>query len=336
MRGLTRILGVLALAALLGLGGCAETGFLAQLGKLLGGTDRATEGAELVIGAPYQIDGVTYRPEESYSLDQTGIAAWYGEERRGQRTANGETFDPDRLTAAHQTLQLPAIVRVTNLENGRSIVVRVNDRGPWRNDRVIDLSRRAAELLGFREQGAARVRVQVLGDESRGLSRALRSSREGPVVPLAVATAPRASVASESLAPPPGARSAAGRSAFAPGTSGAEQAARATELAMAAPAPVRTVPSRLPERVEQGHAQPSALFIQAGAFAAPANAARMSARLRRFGDARVEPVASETGRTLWRVRIGPYAGNAEAEAMLRRVHAGRIGEARIVVDTFAR
>ncbi len=114
------------------------------------------------LGAPYVVDGRRYVPRFEPDYEEVGIASWYGEEFRGRRTANGEIFDPRRLTAAHPTLPLPSLVEVTNLENGRSIRVRVNDRGPFYGGRIIDLSEAAAAALGFREQGIARVRVRFL------------------------------------------------------------------------------------------------------------------------------------------------------------------------------
>jgi rare lipoprotein A len=134
------------------------------------------------VGVPYQIDGVWYRPAENFRYRKTGIASFYGGETRGvdfhgRVTANGEIYDMHALTAAHPTLPLPTLVSVTNLENGRAIVVRVNDRGPFVNGRIIDLSRRAARDLGFERQGTASVRVEVLSRESRALKQvALRSS----------------------------------------------------------------------------------------------------------------------------------------------------------------
>ena len=124
------------------------------------------------IGKPYQVAGVWYTPREQPGYDQVGSASWYGELFHGRRTANGEIYDMDRLSAAHPTLPLPVYARVTNLNNGRTIVVRINDRGPYANDRIIDLSRRSAELLGFRNHGTATVRVKYLaraplnGDDS--------------------------------------------------------------------------------------------------------------------------------------------------------------------------
>ena len=105
-----------------------------------------------MIGKPYQVGGIWYTPREEPGYNRVGRASWYGELFHGRRTANGEIYDMDRLSAASPTLPLPVYAQVTNLTNGRTIVVRVNDRGPYANDRIIDLSRRSAEVLGFRDQ----------------------------------------------------------------------------------------------------------------------------------------------------------------------------------------
>ncbi|MEO1311725.1 MAG: septal ring lytic transglycosylase RlpA family protein [Pseudomonadota bacterium] len=115
------------------------------------------------IGTPYQVAGVTYTPAADDRYDAVGIASWYGRQFDGKRTANGEIFDMNDLSAAHKTLPLPSIVEVTNLQNGRSIRVRLNDRGPFKNNRIIDLSRAAAVELGFFEAGLAEVRVRYVG-----------------------------------------------------------------------------------------------------------------------------------------------------------------------------
>ena len=116
------------------------------------------------IGSPYKIGGRWYRPEAVSSYEETGVASWYGSSYHGRLTANGELYDMYALSAAHPTLQLPSLVRVTNLENGRSLVLRVNDRGPFVKNRLIDLSWAAARELGFERQGLARVHVSFLGD----------------------------------------------------------------------------------------------------------------------------------------------------------------------------
>src|SRR5581483_4035994 len=162
---LPRRLHLLAAAGLLALlAGCAETQFAAD--SLKGGrrsVAAAPQGQSYYkVGEPYQVNGVWYYPEVDYGYDREGIASWYGPGFHGRYTANGEIYDENDVTAAHPTLPLPSMVRVTNLENGRSIAVRVNDRGPFVGGRIIDLSRRSAQLLGIEEQGTARVRVQVL------------------------------------------------------------------------------------------------------------------------------------------------------------------------------
>ncbi|MBV6657702.1 MAG: septal ring lytic transglycosylase RlpA family protein [Devosiaceae bacterium] len=114
------------------------------------------------IGRPYTIAGVTYRPHADPDYDRTGMASWYGPGFHGRLTANGEVYDQYALSAAHPTLPLPSYVRVTNLSNDHSVVVRVNDRGPFSNNRIIDLSQRAADVLDMRNQGVARVRVEYM------------------------------------------------------------------------------------------------------------------------------------------------------------------------------
>jgi rare lipoprotein A len=113
--------------------------------------------------APYQVNGVWYRPHAQPGYDEVGVATWYGAQYHYRRTADGETFDADRPSAAHTTLPLPCLVEVTNLDNGRRIRVRVNDRGPFVRGRILDLSRQAAKDLGFYGRGSARVRVRYVG-----------------------------------------------------------------------------------------------------------------------------------------------------------------------------
>ena len=114
------------------------------------------------VGAAYQIGGVWYYPTVDYHYEETGVASWYGEEFEQQYTANGEIFDLNRMTAAHRTLPMPSIVQITNIDNGRSVQLRVNDRGPFARGRIIDVSRRAAQLLGFETNGTALVRLTIM------------------------------------------------------------------------------------------------------------------------------------------------------------------------------
>ncbi|MGO9461914.1 MAG: septal ring lytic transglycosylase RlpA family protein [Rhodomicrobium sp.] len=129
-------------------------------------------GGVFKLGDPYLAGGKWYVPVNDQSYDRVGLASWYGDFFHGRRTANGEIYDMNALTAAHPTLPLPAYAAVTNLANNRTVVVRINDRGPYHDDRIIDLSHKAAELLGFYGHGTAAVRVRYLapaplnGDDS--------------------------------------------------------------------------------------------------------------------------------------------------------------------------
>ncbi len=149
------LLGLLALAA-------CQTPY--QGGKPPGGGGGfATPNPHYKVGNPYQVAGRWYYPAEDDQYDAIGIASWYGDDFHGKLTANGEVFDMRRLSAAHTTLPMPILVEVENLENGRKIVLRVNDRGPFVDNRIIDLSHAAATYLGYAEKGLARVRVRYVG-----------------------------------------------------------------------------------------------------------------------------------------------------------------------------
>ena len=123
------------------------------------------------VGKPYKINGITYYPQEYDHYKEIGLASWYGDDFHNKKTANGEIFNMHDMTAAHKTLPLPSIVRVTNLENDRSVIVRVNDRGPFVDNRLIDLSKRAADELGFKHKGVMSVRVELLKKETEDFLR---------------------------------------------------------------------------------------------------------------------------------------------------------------------
>src|SRR5258708_11544649 len=185
------------------LAGCAETTFAVSAAKQVSAFDTAKQQGIYKVGDPYQINGVWYQPAEDYNYNETGVASFYGGEHQGvnfhgRLTANGEIYDMNALTAAHRTLPMPSLVRGTNLENGPSIVLRGNERGPYARGRVVDVSRRAAQLLGFEGRGTASVRIQILADESRHLKIATlqRAAEPGPAVPPEMAP-------SGSLPPPP-------------------------------------------------------------------------------------------------------------------------------------
>tara|TARA_B100001121_G_scaffold292623_1_gene294429 strand:+ start:144 stop:1043 length:900 start_codon:yes stop_codon:yes gene_type:complete len=145
--------------------GCSETTFLINSAKRMSTWgDKPT----YKVGNPYKINGKWYYPAINYEYDEVGYASWYGPGFHGKKTANGEIFNQNKISAAHRTLPLPSIVKVTNLENGKVLsFVRVNDRGPFARNRIIDLSKEAAKELGFVNKGVTKVRVEILEDESR-------------------------------------------------------------------------------------------------------------------------------------------------------------------------
>lgn len=126
------------------------------------------------IGKPYEIEDIIYHPQEYDDYEEIGVASWYGEKFDGKLTANGEIYNLYSMTAAHRTLPLPSIVKVTNMENGKKTIVRVNDRGPFAKNRIIDLSKRAAEMLEYKDKGVTIVKVELLTQETEKLHKKLK------------------------------------------------------------------------------------------------------------------------------------------------------------------
>src|ERR1700694_2467522 len=189
--------GAAAVAACLFLANCASSGkFASRVDPKYGvsssprvvafGEPVPKGGGTYRVGKPYTVAGRVYVPEEDASYREEGLASWYGDDFHGRQTANGEVFDMASLTAAHPTLPMPCYARVTNLGNGKSLIVRVNDRGPYHGNRLIDVSNKAAELLEFKGNGVARVRVEYVGraplegSDDRQLIATLRTGMPAP------------------------------------------------------------------------------------------------------------------------------------------------------------
>lgn len=304
----------LAVVVLLALSGCAETRLVVHGAKeLAGSVSPAQKPGRYKVGDPYQIKGVWYYPREEPDYDETGIASWYGPQFHGRDTANGEVFDMNSLSAAHRTLPMPSVVQVTNLENGRSMKLRINDRGPFAHGRIIDLSRRAAQLLGFQQQGIAKVRVQFLPEDS-AIAKAEVLGLPPPdrrVVAATVDAAPRIPVTQEPLTAPTGAAAAPSPSPGAP-----------------AAAPVASGPV---SQVAIPPATQTRMFVQAGAFTNSDLAVRLQQRLAGLGPVKIME-ATVGGQDFYRVRLGPFADVPEADTLLERVIAAGFPGARIVVD----
>jgi rare lipoprotein A len=299
---------------------------------------------------PYQVKGVWYYPRPDYNYDETGTASWYGPGFDKRLTSDNEIYDMNQLSAAHKTLPLPSMVQVTNLQNGRSIRLRVNDRGPFVDGRIIDLSRRAAQLLGFEGIGTAPVRVRILKEESIQVAEAAMHGGLG-----AVAVAQAAPVTRTEPNPAPQVAAAGPPSLRAAETIGTSPPVAVPPAAASQPEP-RPAPAMAqgywPTLIPQAHAetlhpsiaptlQPARkpapvaagntgrMFIQAGAFAVPENAQRVRTRIATLGSVEIVKTAAN-GRDLYQVRVGPVASEAAAARLLSRVVESGYPGARVV------
>jgi len=310
MTSVTRRTKMISLLLPLGLllGGCAETELVLHTAKQMTSHEPANSSGYYKIGNPYQIKGIWYYPAVDYNYVETGIGSWYGPKFHGRQTANGEIFDMNAVTAAHRTLPLPSMVRVTNLRNGRSLKVLVNDRGPFARSRIIDLSRRSAQLLGFQRAGTAPVKVEIIADESRRLA----AIAQGQSLPQ-VATAPSEKV---NIAALPGSQAPASTSKVVPPRVQADALKPLPEQAVNSKAPVSGTPR---------------IYVQAGAFVYRDLADKMKRLLDPIGPTQVaEAVIGE--RRFYRVRIGPLSSVEDADQMLELVSASGYPEAQLVVD----
>ncbi|MCI0753397.1 septal ring lytic transglycosylase RlpA family protein [Teichococcus vastitatis] len=273
----------------------------------------AVPAPQYVVGEPYQMGSRWSYPREDFDLRESGLAAVIADRRAGRRTVNGEIYDPDRLTASHRTLQLPAILRVTNLENGLQLLVRVNDRGPAQPGRLLELSRRAAELLQIPPAGGTQIAIAVEGEPSRTLAAALPTQEARS---LRIDAAPREQLQAERLPDVPGARTAA-----------SVRRAPAGPAVADLPRPSGDENVVLPELPARGPARPGRLMIQAGSFTSRGDAQRQAARI----GARVDTVG-QGRRAEHRVRLGPFPDAAQADNALEAALRSGVSDARIIID----
>lgn len=307
---------LLASLSLFVLAACAETEFLVHTAKSVRSDNRTPAPVgDYKVGKPYQIKGQWYYPTENYEYVETGIASWYGPNFHGKQTANGEVFDQNLITAAHRTLPLPSAVRVTNLENGRAIVLRVNDRGPFSRGRIIDLSRRGAQLLGFEKNGTAKVRVQILVDESRQLKLAAVNGAVSTLDQPQVASSPREAVVAKPI--PNSGKPVQTASSTGPTDSGLRSDASAIPV--------------LPEDVRVLPVSPTGIFVQTGAFTKLENALRMRDRIYAMGPTQISRF-QVAGTEVYRVRIGPLNSVESADVTLNKLTSAGIEDARLVVE----
>lgn len=303
-----------------------------------GASTSAPQRGSYKIGNPYTVEGVVYTPKEEFNRVETGVASWYGPGFHGKSTANGERYDQSDRTAAHRTLQMPSIVRVTNLENGQSTVVRINDRGPFASNRVIDLSRTAAEELNVVGKGTARVRIEQLQAESLAVKEvaiggggpaeqhaAVAQLSSGRRTPAAV---PRAVEVAAPPSPPPAQPEPPQQPPVQMVWNGAPQQVVVETNSGARPTGV-TVASL----ASTASAAPSAgaFYVQTGAFSTAENAERQRDAVRSYGTTEVSP-GSAGGREVFRVRVGPYTTSDAAGIVADRLKRSGYGDARVVAN----
>lgn len=294
MKSIGRKKGLLA-GAMLMLAGCGSFGGESEGGPTASPTPTqvasGVSDTPVKIGDPYTIDGTTYTPSDIADYDDVGYASWYGEELAGRPTANGEIFDPAGISAAHKTLPLPSYVEVTALDTGRTILVRVNDRGPMAGDRLIDLSRGAAEQLGL-AAGLSAVRVRRTNPPAAERAQL----RGGRAVPERIATPDSLlSILRTKLKAMP-----------------LPKALAATPPVEAQPAAPIASAKATAAATKPAAAVAGKYIVQVGAFSSEsrANAAAKT----------VDGTVSKAG-TLWRVRIGPFASDVDARGALGKAKA---------------
>ena len=301
-----------AVALLLGfallVAGCAERQGASpstENGAQVPVTNAVGPGGHYKVGQPYQVAGVWYHPKPEPSYDEVGMASWYGPKFHGRRTANGEIYDQNAMTAAHPTLPMPSLVEVTNLANGRKVVLRINDRGPFAKGRIIDVSKAAANQLGFIKKGVTQVRVRVVEEAPVRIAGGQGTGQvSGGPEPDA---APVETVAETSLPVQQGIPSKP-----------QEDRQPATQIA------------RAPQSVQPpGEAQQ--VFLQAGAFRDYNNALRQARNLSGVGEPLIEAVSSGN-EVFYRVRIGPVADRRLAEKLRVALLNQGVTESHIVVE----
>ncbi|WP_454759963.1 septal ring lytic transglycosylase RlpA family protein [Caulobacter segnis] len=273
-----------------------------RAGSTVGKDGKALRGTE----KPYQINGIWYYPKADQDYNVVGLGSWYGDQFHNRRTANGELFDMNIPSAAHKTLPLPSLVEVTNLDTGQKMIVRVNDRGPFVGDRVIDLSKAAAQQLGYYRQGVAKVRVKYIGPASKSVFDPPRQyARTSTPPPAPVRTGPRSF---DDIKEP------TQRVQVLPSRPEPDWAQTSAPIMQSAPQ------INPPDRVYA--AAKSAYRVQAGSFSSRENAEKAVRQLSGTGQAAIDTIERANG-TLYRVTV--TAGQDEGSAWSLRDRVESLG-----------
>jgi len=292
------------------------------------------------VGKSYKVNGRWYHPEEDPNYSKVGVASWYGPQFHGRLTANGEIFDMNLMSAAHTTMPLPSLAEVTNLENGRSVIVRVNDRGPFVDNRIIDMSRAAARYLGFEQQGTAKVRVRYAGPAPLTASApktagpaSERVARAAPVREIPEGASSTATVVEDPIsdlltsierapALTPGAEEVAIAEAKGPG----EADIPAADLSTPDPDDAKMVH---PDPAPSGAVE-TLYVVRVAALSKLDNIDALRAQLGDIGALRVSRVETEGGTVFYRVNLGPFATIERAAQALDAVRRAGYADASLV------
>lgn len=260
-------------------------------------------GGHYQLGDPYQVAGRWFTPMEQPNYDKKGLASWYGEAFNRRMTSNGEWFDMDQLTAAHPTMPLPSYAEVTNLNTGAKIIVRVNDRGPFVGTRIMDLSKRSAIALGYKQQGTAPVRVRYIGpaplnDNGTHLMAMNQELKRGTPLRQMIAAANQ------------------GRSDD-------------VQVAQAEPAQQENYEAQPEQQFAQNPPSAVNYFVQAGTFADPDNAERLRLEFVNIGPVQVAELEGSDG-PVYRMRVGPFDNLDDAQIALNQVQGYGLPDAQLL------
>jgi rare lipoprotein A len=309
IRNLTALASLVALASCGSVGGRKDSSGLetASSAEPAGSAQIGVSDDVTKIGTPYTVGSTTYTPQDTAQYDEVGYASYYGRELAGQPTANGEMFNAAGVTAAHKTLPMPSYVEVTALDTGRTILVRINDRGPFANDRLIDLSEGAARQLGIAPQGVAAVRVRRVNPPEQertvlrqGMTAAERIETPGPLL----------TVLRDKLAKQPRPSAVVQKPVSAPGKPARAETPSATSDGRF----IREGGNATRREAAPTRPQPAAAGDYVAQIAAFSSRARADTLARKLGAS----VAASADGKLFRVRFGPYASESEAASVARQ------------------
>ena len=272
------------------------------------------------IGSPYEIKNIWYYPKRDLTYEETGIASWYGKEFHGKLTANGEIFNKDIISAAHKTLPMPSMVRVTNLDNGNVLNVRINDRGPYIHGRIIDLSEKAADLLGFKDIGIARVKVKILVEKSLWLE---RSAKEGKF--------PGSEDTTNEIIKLPNINSASRPKVSIINTVTDSNSGKLTKKNEIKTSFTEILASSRQGNLRKVEPQETKVWVQVGAFASTLNANKVVSKISHIYDTNITTIELK-GRILHRVRLGPTQEIEKADEILTKVFQLGYNGSKIIVE----